>query len=240
MVRGTGTAADQPRRSVLAPPRPPVVAAALSLARRWCAGHTIDGDPALLHAVRVARKLGLHWPTVPPGLVAAVLLHDAPDYVEDAALARMVTAGCGGRVLADVRALHREHELMGLYPTNPAQAVARLSVIPPDLRVALAADKAVSLAAILRRGRLADDPDRFWADRPAFVGLIPYLRAFAATVVPALPGTLSVELATLVATAEATVIRPAGVGEVDRWMPGPPRRSARTSDLASSARFGPT
>jgi hypothetical protein len=231
MVRGRGAAADQPRRSVLARPRPPVVAAALNLAHRWCAGHTIDGDPALLHAVRVARKLGHHWLTVPPGLVAAVLLHDAPDYVEDAALSLMVTAGCGGRVLADVRALHREHELMSLYSTNPAQALGRLSVIPPDLRIALAADKAVSLAAILRRGRLADDPDRYWADRPAFVGLIPYLRAFAATVAPALPRTLSVELATLVATAEATVIRPAGPGgEVEPWTGAPLRRSARTSN----------
>ncbi|WP_083731208.1 MULTISPECIES: hypothetical protein [Protofrankia] len=66
--------------TILFPPRHPTVTSALQLARRWCSGHSIDGAPALAHAVRVTVVLGRHHPAAPPALLAAVLLHDAPNW----------------------------------------------------------------------------------------------------------------------------------------------------------------
>lgn len=60
-------------------PRPAVIDRALRDARAWCAGHTIDDRPALVHAIRVAVTIGDHVPAPPHEVIAAALLHDAPD-----------------------------------------------------------------------------------------------------------------------------------------------------------------
>jgi hypothetical protein len=100
---------------------------AARLAARWCAGHVIDGEPAIAHASRVARTLRHYVPDIPAVVVAAALLHDAPEVA---------------RIVADP---HAEHD-----------ALDRGTPIPPaDLFVMLAstADKIVSLHSVLRRGR---------------------------------------------------------------------------------------
>jgi hypothetical protein len=66
--------------SPLTRPRPALVDSALDLARTWCAGHRVDDAPALGHAVKVVLALGRHVPDVPADVVAALLLHDAPEF----------------------------------------------------------------------------------------------------------------------------------------------------------------
>src|SRR4051794_34723902 len=91
----------------------PVVSQALTLARDWCAGHTIDGAPALGHAMKVALVLATHVPDVPSRVVAAALLHDAPEYApHDIDLDAELTARCGPGVAAIVRGLEREHHAL--------------------------------------------------------------------------------------------------------------------------------
>jgi hypothetical protein len=152
--------------------------------------------------VRVARKLGEHWPSVLPGLVAAVLLHDAPFFVNVGELNVIVAARCGPAVLAALSALQAEHALMGLYLRDPGRAVARLAAIAPDLRCALAADKAVIITAVLRRAHAAPTTAVYWAGREPFLRLVPYFQVFLDAARPTLPRTLTAELAGLVCAAE--------------------------------------
>lgn len=66
--------------TILAPPRAPIIENALAVAKQWCAGRTIDDRPALTHAARVAVTVGEHRPDVDVDVVAAALLHDAPEF----------------------------------------------------------------------------------------------------------------------------------------------------------------
>ena len=95
------------------PHDPPMTSIALTLARRWCHGHEIGGEPALAHAVRVARILHSYIPDGPPQLLAAALVHDAPDFAPpdedlDTTLGRYMSPD----VTCIVRALEREHETL--------------------------------------------------------------------------------------------------------------------------------
>src|SRR5439155_6035398 len=106
--------------NALGKPRHPLVDTALGLARTWCAGHVIDEAPAFAHAVRVAVTLDRHLPAAPPGLLAAALLHDAPDYAPaDIDLDALLTVRFGPDVVRVVRALEREHRGLDSGPGGP-------------------------------------------------------------------------------------------------------------------------
>ncbi len=96
--------------TVLSRPRHPIVADALALAGQWCRGQIIDDAPALGHAVKVALVLGRHVPDAAPELIAAVLLHDSPEYApKDVDLDALLTVRLGPAVPRIVRGLEREH-----------------------------------------------------------------------------------------------------------------------------------
>ena len=71
----------------------------------------------------------------------------------------------------------------------------------PDVLVASAADKVVSISAILRRAHRAASPVDYWASRSVFIARVPYFRAFAAEAAPCLPSGLAAELDTVVSLA---------------------------------------
>ncbi len=188
---------------MLTAPRPRIVAAALDIARRWCAGQIIDGAPALGHAVRVALTLGRHMPDVPSELLAAVLLHDVPDYVRADVVDAEVGGWCGTSTLIALWMIHDEHIAMDLYRTDPAAAVRRLDRLPAGVAAALTADKIVSVRYVLARALAAADLRDYWASRVAFLALVPYFRAFHAATADRVPAGLAGELEQLVAAAEA-------------------------------------
>ncbi|MGH8902606.1 MAG: HD domain-containing protein [Egibacteraceae bacterium] len=189
--------------TVLSRPLHPITSKALEIARAWCAGHVIDGAPALGHAVRVALKLGEHVPDAPPELVAAVLLHDAPEFAppgED--LDATLTDWLGAGVVRVVRALEQEHQALA-DQAEPAMPTDDPSTLCGSWTLhASAADKIVSLTSILRRAAAADDPDAYWRERRPFVALLPYLRTFHTVSAPHLPATMTSELGNLVTIAE--------------------------------------
>ncbi len=186
--------------SVLSRPRAPIIVSALEMARVWSAGHVIDGSPALGHAVRVALKLDEHVPDAAAELIAAALLHDAPEYApSEVYLDAVLSARFGPRVVDVVRALEREHRALAEQPVPP------VCVGDEWTTYASAADKIVSLASILRRAAMAADRGRYWQERQRFVARIPYFGAFQRTAAPFLPSAMDADLRRLVAAAEAAV-----------------------------------
>jgi hypothetical protein len=179
--------------SVLKQPRPPLIDTAIAISRDWCKGHIIDGAPAFGHALKVARKVGEHLPSASPDLLAAVILHDAPYFAPASVnLDRTLTEKLSPSVLQIVRAIEAEHEALG-HSTNPS-----VEALDPDVMIASAADKVVSIAAITLRGRRSDDPLAFWNHRLAFIDRVPYFQAFAGAAEPHLPAPLARELATVI------------------------------------------
>jgi hypothetical protein len=183
--------------SVLTRPRHPIVADALTLAREWCAGHVIDNAPALAHAVRVAVVLGRHVPEVAPDLVAAVLLHDSPEFAPpDIDLDALLTARLSPAVTTVVRALERQHVALD------HGAVPDLTAVDQWTVRASAADKIVSLGSILGRADRTADPAAYWIHRTAFLSRVGYFRAFHTTAGPLLPDRMGADLDRLVDLAE--------------------------------------
>ncbi|MCK9876618.1 hypothetical protein MXD59_12655 [Frankia sp. Ag45/Mut15] len=192
---------------MLTRPRSALITTALDLARGWCAGHVIDNAPALGHAVRVALTLGRHMP-VPDALLAAVLLHDVPDYRDPDEVAAAIGDRCGISTLVMMWLIHDEHAAMDLYPRDPAAAIRRLNRLPDPVAAALAADKTVSLRYVLGNARRAADPAAYWQARPAFRGLVPYLRAFHTATAHRIPASLAHNLDQQIGEAEkATAAR---------------------------------
>jgi hypothetical protein len=183
--------------TVLSRPRPPLVADALTLAGEWCRGQIIDGAPALGHAVKVALVLGRYVPDASPELVAAVLLHDSPEYApKDIDLDELLTARLGPTVAQIVRGLEREHVALDERPTPEVSIEDRWTLY------ASAADKIVSLGSILRRGSRAANPAAYWHSLHAFVVRVPYFAAFHTMARPHLPSGMAGDLARLVVRAE--------------------------------------
>ena len=188
--------------TVLSRPRHPVVAEALDLARDWCAGHVIDSAPAFSHAAKVALTLGRHVPNPGPELVAAALLHDAPEYApEGIDLDILLVTRFGLRTARVVRALEQERIALDQHQ------VPEVSVDDRWTLRASAADKIVSLRSILRRASRAPDPAMFWRTQQAFVARVPYLAAFHRAAAPHLPPGMGGELACLIVRAEQTTRR---------------------------------
>lgn len=154
--------------TVLSPPHHPFVAQGLPDARLWCAGHTIDDRPALVHAVRVAVVLGEHVPDAPPELIAAVLLHDAPEFApSDLDLDAALRARYNTEVARITRALQAEHQALET-PDPPVDVTDR------PAQLASTADKTVALTSLLRRARASADSDAFFAVRPGLLRLLPH------------------------------------------------------------------
>ncbi|GAA1799316.1 metal-dependent phosphohydrolase [Planosporangium flavigriseum] len=162
----------------------------------------IDGAPALAHAVDVALALGRHVPDAAPELVAAVLLHDSPEFApSDIGLDTTLTTRLGAEVTRVVRAMEREHIVMA------ERAVPDVGTGDLWVTWASAADKLVSLRSILRRAARSADQAAYWRTRTAFVARVPYFRAFHTRTAPHLPARMSEELERLVTRAERTTGR---------------------------------
>jgi hypothetical protein len=185
----------------------PIVSTALALARTWCEGHQIDGAPALAHALRVASLLGTHVPTVTPELLAAALLHDAPDFAPAAGvgdLDAVLTDRLSAEVARVVRALTDEHQELD----EAGQAPPPIG--DPPVLLLSAADKIVSVASVLDRADAAPDPGEFWSTRRAFFTAVPYVRAVHQAAADYLPPALADALHALVIRAELAARQHAG------------------------------
>jgi hypothetical protein len=183
--------------TVLSRPRHPIVADALVLAGEWCRGQIIDGAPALGHAVKEALVLGRYVPDPAPELVAAVLLHDSPEYApKDVDLDALLTVRLGPAVTRIVRGLEREHIALDERPVPDVTTEDRWTLW------ASAADKIVSVRSILGRAARAADPAAYWRSRRAFVVRVPYFAAFHTAAAPHLPPGMAGNLARLVVRAE--------------------------------------
>lgn len=165
--------------TILDPPRDPIVQQALDLSRELCRGHSIDGAPALRHAVLVARTLVIHVPDVDPEIAAAALLHDAPLFAPDGVSVVSLLASMRPTVPTLVTTMHAEHEAMlaGL----PAQPPG------PPLLYAMAADKIVAFGSLLRRAQRSGDVAGFFAGREVLRGLFPYFQRWIHLANPELP-----------------------------------------------------
>ena len=174
--------------TVLSPLRPAAIDRALNDARTWCAGHTIDDRPALVHAVRVAVTIGEHVPAPATEVIVAALLHDAPDLAPAALdIYQILTSAHGAEVARIVAALQAEHQ--ALDEPNPPIRVGDLPVL-----LASTADKIVALESLLRRARACGDVAAFFAQRPVLCGLLPYFRAFQQAAKSRVPATMSANL----------------------------------------------
>jgi len=158
--------------TALSTPRHPLVNQALADARVWCAGRIIDDRPALVHAVRVAATLDQHVSGAAPDLIAAALLHDAPEFAPPGTeLDAVLNARYGPEVPRIVNALHVEH--VALDQPDPPILVHDQVVL-----LASTADKIVALTSLLRRARASGDVNSFFTRRVALLRLLPHFRAF--------------------------------------------------------------
>jgi len=178
----------------------PMTAIALTLARRWCQGHEVGGESALAHAVRVARTLHQHLPDAAPDLLAAALLHDAPELTPptddlDTTLDRYLSP----EVTRIVRALEHEHHALtdGLHvpPTDPAVLVVST------------ADKLVSIRTVLDGTVAPADATTYWRSRRGFVLAVPYFHSFHSAATAQVPAAMANDLGQLISRAEAAIRR---------------------------------
>ncbi|GID33344.1 HD domain-containing protein [Paractinoplanes brasiliensis] len=179
----------------LTPPRHPLVERALTTARHWCSGKIIDDRPALAHAARVAVTIGEHHPAAGPRVIAAALLHDAPEFAPAPRdLDRFLTARFGDEVRRLIRGMQTEHD-----------ALDRMEPILLDTRDAplvllSTADKIVALNSLLRRAHLAGDVLNFFAVRKPLIDLLDHFRACQQATLGAVPPTMSTALADILNT----------------------------------------
>jgi len=183
-----------PAMTALSTPRHPLVEAALADTRAWCAGRVIDDRPSLVHAVRVAATLDQHVPSAAPDLIAAALLHDAPEFAPPGtALDAVLTARYGPDVPRIVHALHVEH--VALDQPDPPIRVDDHAVL-----VTSTADKIVALTSLLRRARASGNPDGFFTVRPALLRLLPHFHAYHSAGSGRVPVSMSTHLDAVLTT----------------------------------------
>jgi len=188
--------------TALTPPRHPLVDHALQDARHWCAGQVIDDRPALAHAARIAVTLGEHVAYPAPELIAAALLHDAPEFAPpDTDLDHVLSQRYGLEVVRIVRALEAEHH--ALDADAPTLTVDDLPVL-----LASTADKIVALTSLSRRAAGTGDAAGFFATRPALRCLLPRFRAFRDAGAGRVPASMTGQLGqALDALATAAAVR---------------------------------
>jgi hypothetical protein len=178
--------------TILGPPRHPLIDNALSDAQRLCAGRIIDDRPALTHAARVAVMIGNHHPLAPPEVIAAALLHDAPEFAPpDVDLDQFLTARYGAEVTRLVRGMQAEHDALDretpYIPDSGDELLVLLST----------SDKAVALTSLLRRARLSGDVTEFFAGRRPLLSLLDHFRACQLAAAGVVPGSLTVTLGSI-------------------------------------------
>ncbi|MFB9238371.1 metal-dependent phosphohydrolase [Plantactinospora siamensis] len=174
--------------NVFAAPRHPHVARALTDARAWCAGQIIDDRPALVHAVRVAVTLARYLPDPPTALIAAALLHDAPEFAPpDIDLPGVLTRRYGTEVTRIVYALHDEHAALD-QPDPPINTSDQ-----PVLLISTA-DKIVVFRSLVHRAHASGDAAAFYAARPALLRLLPHFHAMHQAARPHVPIAMAAHL----------------------------------------------
>jgi hypothetical protein len=112
----------------------------------------------------------------------------------------VLTNRLNAEVTRIVRAIEAEHRARDDDP------IPQVSTADPDALVASAADKVVSIAAILKRGAVARMPATFWVTRQPFIERVPYFEAFADQAEPFLPDSLATELTQIVALVAAVTL----------------------------------
>jgi len=178
----------------------PMTAIALLLARQWCHGHEIGGEPALSHALRVAQILHRHLPDADPDLLAAALIHDAPAFGPPADdLDTILTHHLSVDVAHIVRALTKEH--------HDLAAGVHLPPIDPAVVIVSAADKLVSIGTVLDRAATSSNPAAYWRQRQGFIAALPYFRSFLQARTLDLPAAMADALDRLIDEAERTIRR---------------------------------
>ncbi len=174
----------------------PTTSAALIMARRWCKGRRIGPDDALTHALSVVDTLDHHIPDAAPDVVAAALLHDSPDLAPSTVDLDATLADLSPEVARLVRALQHEHDGLdaGTIPAPPAHDL--------PLMQASAADKIVSIQAVLHRATISTGTAGYWTRRRGFISALPYLRAFHEAAEGILPPIMTADLGHLISLAE--------------------------------------
>jgi hypothetical protein len=186
--------------TVLSQPRHPFIDQALNDAKTWCAGQVIDERPALVHAVRVAVTIGEHVPIPAPDLIAAALLHDAPEFAPAGLdLDVVLLSWYSAEVLRIVRTLQTEH--VALDQPDPPVRVDDLPVL-----LASTADRIVAFDSLLRRAAASGNVRAFFAARPGLARLLPHFRACQAAAVGLIPDTMSTQLGQLLTTTRRAII----------------------------------
>jgi hypothetical protein len=192
--------------TVLSAPRPAAIERALGDARTWCAGHTIDDRPALVHALRVAVTIGQHVPAPAQDVIVAALLHDAPDLAPaEPDIYQTLTANYGTEVARIIAALQAEHRALD-EPDPP------IRVDDQPVLVASTADKIVALTSLLRRADSTGNAPDFFDRRPVLRGLLPHFRAFQRAAHPRLPASMSAHLDAALTPLERATARAQGAG----------------------------
>lgn len=183
---------------LLAPPRPPLVTAAIRQARIWCAGHEIDDAPAFAHAARVAATLDHHVPDLDPRWLCAALLHDSPEFVPAGTGLDAALAVYGGDVPRIVRALQAEHQ--ALDKPDPPIDVTDQAVLSVST-----ADKIVAISSLLRRAAVSGDEPGFWAARPLLRGLTGWFSRYQQAGAGRVPQPMTTRLAALLNQLDHTI-----------------------------------
>ncbi|MFC7273803.1 hypothetical protein ACFQS1_07425 [Paractinoplanes rhizophilus] len=162
---------------------------ALLVARRWCSGQIIDDRPALAHAVRVAVTIGVHQPIAAPQIIAAALLHDAPEFAPpDLDLDRFLSTEYGPEVRRLIRGMQFEHDALDRdEPTIPD---------PDDVNLILlsTADKVVALTSLLRRAHLSGDTAAFFTTRTPLLNLLTHFSKCRRAAIGAVPASMTADL----------------------------------------------
>ncbi|MFE9328125.1 hypothetical protein ACIHDR_42975 [Nocardia sp. NPDC052278] len=165
----------------------PLVVAALRMARARYAGHDnqVTGTTALAHAVAVANTIGDHAPGAEPEWIAAALLHRAGeiDPAADGADLDELATGCS--------------------PHDVARLMTMLGTAGPITNVITAAEKSVTLTAVLDRAATSGDEASYWADHPELSALISECRRFHSSAATTVPDSLADLLDALITRAEA-------------------------------------
>lgn len=175
--------------TILTPPRHALVDSALLLARRWCFGRVIDDRPALAHAARVAVTIDAHQPIAAPQIIAAALLHDAPEFAPPQLdLDRFLSAEYGAEARRLVRGMQVEHDALDREEPIVAD--------PADVNLTLlsTADKVVALTSLLRRAHLSGDTTGFFAARTPLLNLLTHFRKCRAAAIGAVPASMTADL----------------------------------------------
>ncbi|WP_328372960.1 HD domain-containing protein [Micromonospora zamorensis] len=192
--------------TVLSPPCLAAIERALRDTRTWCAGHTIDDRPALVHALRVAVTIGQHVPAPAQDVIVAALLHAAPDLAPtEPDVYQTLTAAYGSEVARIIEALQAEHR--SLDEPNPPIRVDDQPVL-----LASTADKIVALTSLLRRAQSTGNLADFFDQRPVLRGLLPYFRAFQRAAHPRVPASMSAHLDAALSALERATAYPQRVG----------------------------